>query len=180
MNYEKRPVNIEGWGMYQVDTDGNVYSKSDKIMKYSINHNGYCILNFSSKGKSKGFAIHTIVAKTFLSNNDKNKNQVNHKDGNKQNNNVDNLEWVTAKENTQHSVNTLGNNKIGINNPNSKRIYGYDNKTKELKYKFDSVADAAKYFVSNGKNFRYIQNIICQVANNKNKKSYKGCVWKYT
>ena len=180
MNYKKKPVNIEGWGMYQVDTDGNVYSKQGKIIKPSINHNGYLIVNFYHNHIRKGFAIHTIVAKTFLPNGDKNKNQVNHKDGNKQNNNVDNLEWVTAKENTQHSINTLGNNKIGINNPNSKRIYGYDKKTKELKYKFDSVADAAKYFVSNGKNFRYIQNIICQVANNKNKKSYKGCVWKYT
>ena len=179
MNYEKRPVNIEGWGMYQVDTDGNVYSKQGKIMKPSINHNGYLIVNFYHNHIRKGFGIHTLVATTFLEHEDY-KNQVNHKDGNKQNNNVDNLEWVTAKENTQHSINTLGNNKIGINNPNSKRIYGYDKKTKELKYKFNSVADAAKYFVSNDKNFRYIQNIICQVANNKNKKSYKGCVWKYT
>lgn len=179
MNYEKKPVNIEGWEMYQVDTDGNVYNKQGKIMKPSINHKGYMIVNFYHNHIRKGFGIHTLVATTFIEHEDY-KNQVNHKDGNKQNNNVDNLEWVTAKENIQHSINTLGNNKIGINNPNSKRIYGYDKKTKELKYKFDSVADAAKHFVSNGKNFRYIQNIICQVANNKNKKSYKGCVWKYT
>ena len=89
MNYEKKPVNIKGWEMYQVDTDGNVYSKQGKIMKPSINHKGYMIVNFYHNHIRKGFGIHTLVATTFIEHEDY-KNQVNHKDGNKQNNNVGN------------------------------------------------------------------------------------------
>lgn len=178
MNYEKRPVNIKGWEMYQVDTNGNVYGKNGNKLKYSINHNGYCIVNFYHNNKRKGFGVHTLIAKTFLENKE-NKIQVNHKDGNKQNNNIDNLEFVTAKENIEHSIKILGNDNIGINNPNSKRIYGYDKNTKELKYQFDSIADAARYFAVNNENYRHIQNIIYCVANNKGKKSYKGYIWKY-
>ena len=179
MNYEKRPVNIKGWGMYQVDTNGNIYNKQGKIMKPSINHNGYLIVNFYHNHIRKGFGIHTLVAKTFIKNED-GKNQVNHKDGNKQNNNIENLEWVTSKENKQHSINILGYNIIGINNPKSKKIFGYDKYTNKLKYEFNSLADAARYFTVDDKDYRNIENIIYQVANNKNKKSYKGCVWKYT
>lgn len=178
MNYEKRPVNIEGWEMYQVDTNGNVYSKQGKIMKPSINHNGYLIVNFYHNHVRKGFGVHTLVATTFIKH-EEYKNQVNHKDGNKQNNNIENLEWVTPKENVQHSINILGYDNIGVNNPQAKKIFGYDKKTNELKYSFDSLADAARYFTKDGKNYRCIQNIICQVACNKNKKSYKNCVWKY-
>ena len=178
MNYEKRPVNIKGWEMYQVDTNGNVYSKQGKIMKPSINHNGYLIVNFYHNHIRKGFCIHTLVATTFIEHEDY-KNQINHKDGDKQNNNVDNLEWVTAKENVQHSINVLGYNKIGINNQNSRKIFGYDKNTNELKFKFNCIADAARYFAVNNVNYRHIQNIIYCVANNKGKKSYKGYIWKY-
>ena len=38
MDYQKKPVNIKGWEMYQVDTDGNVYGQNGKILKYSINY----------------------------------------------------------------------------------------------------------------------------------------------
>lgn len=178
MNYEKRPVNIKGWEMYQVDTNGNVYSKNGNKLKYSINHNGYCIVNFYHNNKRKGFSVHTLIAETFFENKE-NKTQVNHKDGNKQNNNIDNLEFITAKENIEHSIKILGNDNRGINNSNSKRIYGYDKNTKELKYQFDSIADAARYFAVNNENYRHIQNIIYCVANNKGKKSYKGYIWKY-
>ena len=41
MNYEKCPVNIQGWEMYQVDTEGNVYGKNGKKMKPSLNVHGY-------------------------------------------------------------------------------------------------------------------------------------------
>lgn len=178
MNYEKRPVNIKGWEMYQVDTNGNVYGKNGNKLKYSINHNGYCIVNFYHNNKRKGFSVHTLIAKTFLENKE-NKTQVNHKDGNKQNNNIDNLEFVTAKENIEHSIKILGNDNIGVNNPNSRKIFGYDKNTNELKFKFDCIADAARYFAVNNVNYRHIQNIIYCVANNKGKKSYKGYIWKY-
>lgn len=180
MNYEKRPVNIKGWEMYQVDTEGNVYGKNGQKLKYSINHSGYCIVNFYHNCQRKGFAIHTLVAKTFIEGETKERNQVNHIDGNTVNNCVENLEWVSAKENTKHAIEVLGHNKIGINNGNAKAICGYDKITGRKIYEFDTLADASRYFVRPNHNPRHIQSIICQIAKGKNgRKSYQGCVWRY-
>lgn len=178
---EYRKEKIKGYEEYSVDTNGIVYSKKDKPLKYSINHSGYCIVNFIVNNKRKGFAIHTLVAKQFITNNDINKTQVNHKDGNKLNNNVNNLEWVTPKENVRHAINVLGYDNSGKQNPLAKEVFGYDKITNELKYSFSCVMDAGKYF-SNGdiKKARHIQNMISRIAtNHKNRKSYLGCIWKY-
>lgn len=176
MEYKKEK--IIGYEEYSIDTNGVVYSKKDKPLKYSINHNGYCIVNFMINGKRKGFGVHTLVAKQFITNKDIMKTQVNHKDGNKTNNCVENLEWVTPKENMQHSINILGHDIIGGNNPNAKSIIGIDKNTGEIKYKFLSLSDAARYF--NGDIDRgfiskkaTISNVICG-----RKKTYKGCHWK--
>lgn len=93
---------------YSVDDLGNVYSKKGKILKSSLNPRGYQIVNLIIDGKRKGLAVHKAVLKSFSSQPTE-KHQVNHKDGNKQNNNLSNLEWCTAKENTQHSLYTLNN-----------------------------------------------------------------------
>lgn len=66
MEYKRQ--NINGYEEYQVDTNGVVYGKNGKKLKYSINHNGYCIVNFYNNHKRKGFAIHTLVAKQFILN----------------------------------------------------------------------------------------------------------------
>lgn len=178
MEYEKRPVNIKGWEMYQVDTQGNVYGKNGNKLKYSLNHNGYCIVNFYHNHIRKGFGVHTIVALTFLENDDPIKTQVNHKNGNKEKNNVENLEWTTPKENVEHAINILGYNKLGENNPNAKAIQGFDKKTNELKYEFLSLADAARNFTKPNGNYRYAQNSIYRVLKGE-RKSYKDCFWKY-
>lgn len=179
MIYKRRAVAITGWEMYECDTKGNIYGKNGRTkLKYSLNHGGYCIVNFYHNGVRKGFAVHTIIAKTFIPNIE-NKTQVNHIDGNKQNNCVENLEWVTELENVSHARKVLGFDNSGINNINHKIVYGYDIKTHELKYRFDSVMDAAVYFSPNNKEkAQHIQNIISRVALGK-KLSYKGCKWSY-
>ena len=77
--------------------------KNGKKLKTSINKNGYLEVQLSTNGIRKSYRIHRLVALMFL-NNEENKPYVNHKDGNKLNNCVDNLEWVTSKENKQHAL----------------------------------------------------------------------------
>lgn len=172
---------ITGYAPYEIDTNGVVYSKKGKPLKYSINHNGYCIVNFYIDHKRIGFAIHTLVAKQFLVNDDeKNKTQVNHIDGNKQNNNVKNLEWVTPKKNMQHAVNVLGYDYF---NDNCKSISAYSKKTGLKELSFDSIMDAARYVYKEvdeckSNNTECIQNSIWRALNNY-RKSYLNYFWKY-
>lgn len=164
---------IKGFEEYEVDTEGIVYSKKGKPLKYTLNHGGYCIVVLYVNKRDKGFAIHTLVAKQFIPN-PENKPTVNHKDGNKENNKVENLEWATHKEQMKHAKESLGLKFGGLN---KRAIKGYDKKTNNLKYEFDSLADAARYF-ANGKNYRYCQTSIWRALSGK-VKSYKGCIWEY-
>lgn len=91
--------------------DGRIYSKkSNKFLKQMINHNGYFIINIKPNGrqdKNKILRVHRLVAECFIDN-PENKLFVNHKDGNKQNNDKNNLEWVTPKENSNHALKNGG------------------------------------------------------------------------
>lgn len=85
---------------YILSIDGRVYSnKSGKQIKPRKNQNGYLIVTLDGKQCS----LHKLVAKHFVPN-PYDHPQVNHKDGDKTNNIYHNLEWVTAKENIQHSL----------------------------------------------------------------------------
>lgn len=102
---------------YEADTEGNVYTlvdtpankkvAGDKIKPF-INRYGYVEYNLgTTTGERKHIQAHRIVALLFIDN-PENKKYVNHKDGNKNNNSVSNLEWVTASENEKHSHTVLG------------------------------------------------------------------------
>lgn len=81
--------------------------------------NRYCNVTLSKDKVHIPMGVHRIVAMTFLENLN-NKPYVNHKDGNRYNNNVSNLEWVTAKENSEHAIST-GLHKIkGVEHPLNK------------------------------------------------------------
>lgn len=67
------------------------------------NRKNYLRVCLSKQGVCKWKTVHRLVAETFIPNPD-NKPQVNHIDGNKQNNNIQNLEWVTNKENCRHAI----------------------------------------------------------------------------
>lgn len=174
MEYKKE--RIKGYEDYQVDTDGVIYAKSGRPLAYSISSKGYCIINLFKNGEVKGFSVHSIVARQFIPNDNPCKIQINHKDGNKINNNVDNLEWVTRSENVRHSIDVLGSH-IGSKNANSKAIACYDKNTGELKHSFESVMDAAKYLCE-GQNLRYVQNSICRALKGR-RKTYRGYIWEY-
>ena len=88
-------------GIYQISNLGRLKSfkeiKSGRILSNINRQGGYLSVVLQYKGFIRYTRIHRLVAETFISNPD-NKPEVNHIDGNKQNNCVDNLEWVTRKE----------------------------------------------------------------------------------
>ena len=91
---------------YLIDENGQIFNtKTNKYLKGSIKNTGYKMALLSIDGKKKDYAIHRLVAEAFIPN-PNNKPVVNHKDGNKLNNCVSNLEWTTYSENRTHAVKT--------------------------------------------------------------------------
>lgn len=84
---------------------GSPHTVREKTLKGCITPDGYRITRLSAEGKERNFFVHSLVAEAFI---DKPSYAecVNHKDGNKLNNHVSNLEWVTLAENTRHGWRT--------------------------------------------------------------------------
>lgn len=104
-------VDICGYeGKYQVSNFGNVKALSynrtgiEKLLKHRINK-GYHYVALYDRGTATNYLVHRIVALHFIDNPTQYE-EVNHIDGNKDNNRVDNLEWTTPKQNCVHSVMT--------------------------------------------------------------------------
>ena len=98
---------IEDFDSYSVDKQGNVHSTKGKgrILAPRQNRGGYFSVSLRRHKKSHSKKIHRLVALAFLPN-PKNKSDVNHKNGIKTDNRVENLEWMTRAENMQHAVNS--------------------------------------------------------------------------
>ena len=91
---------------YDINEKGQIYShKTNKFLTGYIDNTGYRIVLLTVEGKKKNYLVHRLVAQTFIPN-ENNLPIVNHKDGNKLNNVVDNLEWVTQSENRIHAIKT--------------------------------------------------------------------------
>lgn len=92
-------------GLYKVSTYGNVFIVSKNRNQTPLKvRNGYLLVDLFKSGSKKRISIHRLVAIHFLDNNE-NKPQVNHKNGIKTDNRLENLEWSTASENQRHSLN---------------------------------------------------------------------------
>ena len=88
---------------YFVTKNGEVYNqKTDRFLKGCVFNNGYRFVNLIANGKKKNHLVHRLVAVAFLPN-PNNLPVVNHKDGNKLNNKLENLEWCTFQQNSQHA-----------------------------------------------------------------------------
>ena len=110
---------------YEVSSDGRVRNrKTKKELKQNIDSRGYyrVCLSSGARGSQKVKSVHRLVAETFIDN-ISNKEQVNHINGNKLDNNINNLEWVTPKENIKHAIETgLSNVKNSSKKANQKSL----------------------------------------------------------
>ena len=155
-------------GLYAVSSLGEIYSyHSMRIMKTRDNGRGYRMVGLHRDGQIKCLYVHRIVADAFLDNPD-NLPEVNHKDANKSNNAVDNLEWVSSRQNYDHA---LENNlyERGADRRCSKLTEADVRYIKEHCVKFDPVFGikplAERFGVSsgtvesvvNGRNWRWVK-----------------------
>lgn len=155
-------------GLYQVNKCGDVYSKiTNRVLKQfyrgSRPDNKYMVVDLHKEKKGKTVSVHRIVAEAFIPN-PNNLPCVNHKDGNKYNNHVDNLEWCTYSENNYHAVNT------GLKHMPS----GTKNKCSKLTY--DDVVDIKKCLILGdseygtrplGKKYGVDHNVIMDIYHNQ-------------
>ena len=132
---------IEGYeGIYQVSNLGRIkalkkivrwdggkdYPREEYIMKKIVKNSGYEQITLSKNSTQVRRIVHRLVASAFLPK-DPTRPFINHKDGNKANNRVDNLEWCTTKENNLHKYRVLGHRpstlgRFGKDSPKSKRV----------------------------------------------------------
>lgn len=104
---------VKGWEIYKISSYGRL-KRENKILSGGVNNHGYRQHILYMNGKKQQFYAHRLVAMAFLEN-PENKYSVNHKDGNKLNNVLSNLEWATMSENTQHAYDN------GLAKPNHKK-----------------------------------------------------------
>lgn len=128
----RNPVKVKGLeDLYEVDDKGNVYSlprikqtptttylSKEKTLKPYDNGYGYMLVDMRKNGKRYTRLVHRLVAEVFIPN-PNNLPQINHKDGNKANNSVSNLEWCTCSDNQFHAF-KHSLKPQGVNHPNSK------------------------------------------------------------
>jgi len=111
LNRNEKCKDVKGYeGLYAVTTLGRVWSyRRKRWIKPWANRGGYLVVTLSNKGSETNPTLHKVVATTFIPN-PENKPQINHMNGKKGDCRVSNLEWVTARENMQHSAD-MGFNK---------------------------------------------------------------------
>ena len=160
---------ILGFENYLVSSSGQIVnSKNMKMLSLHKCNKGYIRCSLYKNGVKHTKKVHRLVAESFIFN-EFNKEQVNHIDGNKENNHYLNLEWNTNKENCNHSRQTLGHkNSSGKDNSLSMAICC--KKDNIVIKKFESINEAKRqgYNIAN----------ISQCLNGK-RKTHKGYVWEY-
>ena len=178
MNEIWKPI-LEYKDYYEISSIGNIRSiertiilkngfqrkLKSKVLKTFINENGYSIITVRINNVHHNFKIHRLVAIAFIDN-PENKLTVNHKDGNKQNNNVLNLEWATHSENIKHAY----KHKLNSSENQYKPVSQYS-KTGKFIHTHKSISAAKRILNIKGTH-------ISDVCNGRMKSAY-GYIWKF-
>ena len=157
-------------GLYQISNLGNVKSLNyrrtgkERILNPGNNGSEYLFVILCKNGKRKNFTIHRLVANAFLENSD-DKSDVNHKDEDKTNNCVDNLEWMSRKENINFGTHNQRSAKS-----RSKSVIQYSLDGKFIK-EWPSIIQIER-------DLGFSKGNISQCCNGKRKSAY-GYVWKF-
>ena len=199
MDMKKEWKEIKGYeGKYIVSNYGEVislprlkqnnskkqYVEPKELSKHISSTNGYVYVLLCGKGKCKNVRLHKLVAEAFIPN-PEHKEQVNHIDGNKRNNCVNNLEWCTQDENMAHSykiglrdkskmaenMRQLGRNSKGKQGHHIRNILQIDKETNKVLREWRCILDASKEL--------NISNTSIQNACTKRSKTAGGYKWKY-
>ena len=178
---------IKGFeGLYAISNKGNVKSlKSGKILK-PYDNDGYYRITLNKGGKSKRFLVHVLVVIHFIGDKPFKNAQINHKDLNKHNNCVTNLEWVTPSDNVKHAIKNIKGRaerlkadmrKIGKKyghlgiEASKKPVVQIDKDTGKIIAVYESAREAYK---QTGVNYKGISSCC-----NEKKKTYGGYKWAF-
>lgn len=171
---------IKGYeGLYKVSNLGRIkslkywngvykrYYARERILKEHTDRCGYRIVSLSKEYKSRTMRVHRLIANAFIPN-PNNYPCVNHIDGNKQNNDISNLEWCT------YSYNIKEAHRLGLNHPRVKpiKVKQYDKQGNFIK-EWDSIMEVERQLKIRSGN-------ICSCCKKRKKyKSAGGYIWRY-
>lgn len=148
------------------------YVLPDTILKPGLHTKGYLKVGLYRDSTEERFFVHRLVAIHFIPN-PENKPEVNHKDGDRKNCKLNNLEWVTGSENKIHSFKVLGRKNIGLK--------GKDNVSSKVVLQYDLNGNLLNEFESSGEARRKLglaSNHITDCCTGKLNNAY-GFIWKY-
>ena len=163
-------------GLYEVSNfgrvkslgNGNSNNSKERVLKPVKVKGGYLQVHLSKNGKRKMFLVHRLVAEAFIPNTD-NLPFINHKDEDKTNNSVENLEWCTREYNNNYGTRTLRANKTLTNGKLSKKVLQFT-KFGEFIREWPSTKECWRNGFNQG-------NIVSCCRGKRN--FHKGYIWKY-
>ena len=187
--FEENNKIIDYRGLYQISNLGRIkslkrkYTTENRILKYHKNNSGYCYVDLCKNSETKRFLIHRLVAIHFIAN-PNNLSQVNHKNENKEDNCVENLEWCTHEYNQKYGTKSKrqsekikgrkasDDTKLKMSKSRSKKVIQYDLNGNIIKI-WSSTKDICQNL-----NFKY--NSFKYYLESKSKKEYyENFIWKY-
>ena len=161
---------LKGFENYYIDKEGNIYTKDKKLMTGKfVDNTGYYQIVLRKNGKRSYQRLHRLIAIQFIDN-PNNLPQVNHKDGNKLNNSLDNLEWCTQSHNIKEAV-RLELMDYSNNTFVPKKVIQINKDTKEIIKIYNSIIEASKELKIN-------RTGISNCCSGRYKTS-GGYIWKY-